>query len=62
MGTHGELATEMNENIGLFPVQTFILVFNHTAEQERRMFRKSLGRLFTGFAIAVCVESILFGL
>jgi hypothetical protein len=43
MGTHGELATEVDKHVGLFPVNIFIFVFNHTAEQERRMLRKHLG-------------------
>lgn len=60
-GTHGELATEVNKHIGLFPIHIFIFIFNHASEQERRMFCKHFGRLFPGFAIAVCVEDVLFG-
>lgn len=42
--THAKLATKVNEYISLLPVHTVIIlvIFNHAAEEEWRMFRKHL--------------------
>lgn len=59
--TYAELATEVNEHVSSFPVHTVIvlIIFDHAAKQEWRVFRKDFSRLLSSLAIAMCVIDVL---